>query len=403
VYVDTMLAEQRTNGATTVSAGQEGFPFLTFVAEVGSRFPEIVFFGRQAVSNDVVHALPGAASVAALPHYSRLSVKTAVTAATGTASAMWRHLTRVDHVWVFGPHPFGLLLVLLALVRRKRVTLGVRQDTLTYFASRLTSRGTRAAATMTGLRILNRLWIALSRVLDTTVVGSYVESSYGGPRERLFSMEISLIREADVISTPSMRNWSRLVEILTVGRLDPEKNPLLLLDAVAILEARSPGRYHLTWVGDGQLRDAMRDKASVLAVDRYLSLPGFVPVGPALLAYYRRAHVFVHVAVTEAFAQVLVEAQANGLPIIGTDVGGVHTVLDEGRAGILVPPGDAVALADAIEQLCASPDLRRRIVERGLTLAQQRTLERTAAAAADFLLEAGPSHDRHHRQASRPR
>src|SRR3712207_2942690 len=71
VYVDTTLAEQTTDGSTRVCAGQEGFPFLTVVAEVGSRFSEVVYFGRRPAREEVVHALPGTGSVAALPHYSR--------------------------------------------------------------------------------------------------------------------------------------------------------------------------------------------------------------------------------------------------------------------------------------------------------------------------------------------
>jgi glycosyltransferase involved in cell wall biosynthesis len=126
-------------------------------------------------------------------------------------------------------------------------------------------------------------------------------------------------------------------------------------------------------------------RARQLGLSDALRLPGFVPFGDPLLHQYTQSDIFVHIAVTEAMGQVLLEAHARGLPVIGTDVGGVRAVLDGGRAGMLVPPGEPAAVAIAIRDLAADADRRRTYAQCGLELAQERTLERTAARTATFL------------------
>jgi D-inositol-3-phosphate glycosyltransferase len=71
--------------------------------------------------------------------------------------------------------------------------------------------------------------------------------------------------------------------------------------------------------------------------------------------------------------------------VVATDVGGVRTALDDGRAGLLVPPADLEALVDAVLRISDDEALRRRLSERGLELARTRTLEAEAARVASFL------------------
>ncbi|WP_433793567.1 glycosyltransferase [Actinoplanes sp. CA-252034] len=384
VYVDTVVDISHGDGIPTVRTNAASLAFLTFVCEVGSGFPGLTIFARQSSAAGADFPLPGSPAVAGLPYYPAVSPSALAGNAVATVRAMWRHLDDVDHVWVFGPHPFGLLLVALAAVRRRRVTLGVRQETLAYFASRM-KPGARRIGLGVALRLMDASWRLLSRRLPTTVVGAGIEKAYGGPRTGLYPMSVSLVRHRDLMPAGPRRELTGPIELLAVGRLAPEKNPMLLLDALALLHSRRPDRFRLTWVGDGELRSAVRERTAELGIEDIVSLPGFVPIGRELMAYYRRADLFVLTSVTEGLPQALVEAQANAVPIVATDVGGVGVVLDDGRAGVLVPSRDATALAESIDGLVEDSARLSAMVQRGRELAETRTLEATSASAAAFL------------------
>ncbi|WP_412851823.1 glycosyltransferase family 4 protein [Ectothiorhodospira shaposhnikovii] len=77
----------------------------------------------------------------------------------------------------------------------------------------------------------------------------------------------------------------------------------------------------------------------------------------------RNAEMLVHVARHEPFGLVIIEAGATGLPVVATEVGGIPEIINDADFGLLVPPGDTRALADAIDKLLKSPDLRRSLGE----------------------------------------
>ena len=112
---------------------------------------------------------------------------------------------------------------------------------------------------------------------------------------------------------------------------------------------------------------------------------GHVPNGPELFKLYRASDVFVHVARTEGLPQVLTEAQAAGLPIVATDVGGVRAGLGGGDEALLVPPNDAEALAAAITRLASDSEVRANFRKLGIARARALTLERQAARVAAFI------------------
>ena len=133
------------------------------------------------------------------------------------------------------------------------------------------------------------------------------------------------------------------------------------------------------------MEEAIRERAAELGVTDRINLIGFVPFGPELLDLYRRAHAFVHVSMTEGVPKVLVEALGCATPIVATDVGGVRDVLDDGRAGLLIPPADLPALVAAIRRMSSDAALRERLVLRGLELAQELTLETQSQRVAGFI------------------
>jgi glycosyltransferase involved in cell wall biosynthesis len=114
-------------------------------------------------------------------------------------------------------------------------------------------------------------------------------------------------------------------------------------------------------------------------------LRGEVANGPELWRLYRAGHVFLHVSLTEGLPQVLCEAQAAGVPIVATAVGGVAEALGGGAAGLLVPPRDAVSAAAAVQRIADEPSLRRRLVAAALAAAERETLEDQLDRVAQFL------------------
>jgi glycosyltransferase involved in cell wall biosynthesis len=361
-------------------------PFFRFVSEVAESFDSFVVFAR-VVGTDASSerlCLPERTEVVELPDYGSLRRLHAVAgAAVRTGSSFWKGLSGVDVVWVFGPHPFELMIVLVAKLRRRRVVLGVRQDTPEYFRARLPSP--RWKPVLAAVRAMDGMHRLLARRIPATVVGTANAERYASKKGRILAMMPSLVREADVVSEPPERDWTGVLDLLTVGRIDAEKNPLLLVETLADVERARPGRFRLRWAGVGPLADDVRRRADELGIGDRVELLGYVPFGPELLAEYRRAHVFLHVSLTEGVPHVLVEALSSGTPIVATDVGGVRAALDDGAAGLLVPPDDAAALTTALFQLVDDDRLRSQLVEHGLGLARERTLESEAARVAAFL------------------
>lgn len=385
IYVDDVYRVSPLDGARRVSVDRA---FLLFACEVGRRVGTTVLFGRAKESPDPSdYVLPTDVSLVELPHYDNLRrLGQVVRATVGTVTGMWRGLDRVDTVWVFGPHPFALPLIAFAAARRKRIVLGVRQQTLAYHRSRLPGPLWKPALAVVWLsEVVYRL---LSRRVETTVVGPDIAARYNGSGH-LLTMTVSLVRAEDVVEAAPERDWSGEITLLTVGRLEPEKNPLLLLEALARLERETPGRYRLVWVGRGDLEQEVRQHADELGIGDRVELPGYVPFGPRLLDRYRSAHALVHVSRTEGVPQVLIEACAAGTPVVATDVGGVRATLAGGEAGLLVPPDDADALVAAIRRLSEDAGLRRAIAERGLAVARGATFEAEAEQVARFIAADG--------------
>jgi glycosyltransferase involved in cell wall biosynthesis len=382
IYLDDVYWVFEERGRRRISTDRS---FFLFLCEVGARFDRVVMFGR-TVYSDVPseYVLPAEIELVDLPHYANLRRLFEVLGAVrGSLTGFWRGLDRVDTLWVFGPHPFALLLVALALVRRKRVFLGVRQDSVPLYRTRLPALRWRPAIVV--LQGLDNLYRVLSRRLPTTVQGEELAIRYGGLRPNLLAITESVVRARDVVAAPPERDWSQQIELLTVGRLETEKNPLLLVEALARLESERPGRFRLTWVGRGPLDEAVRGRAAELGVLDRIDFRGYVPFDGGLLDLYRMAHIFVHVSLSEGMPKVILEALAAGTPIVATDVGGVKAALGGGTAALLVPPDDLEALVTAVLRVSEEAEVRGRLVRRGLELASRLTLEAQAESVARFM------------------
>jgi glycosyltransferase involved in cell wall biosynthesis len=156
----------------------------------------------------------------------------------------------------------------------------------------------------------------------------------------------------------------------TVGRLVEVKGQVHLIDAVARLVDEGLDVTLTVW-GEGPLRADLEARAAKLGAR--CRLPGATDRVPDVLA---DLDVFVLPSLSEAMPITLLEAAAAGLPLVVTSSGGASTLLEAGAGGLVVPPADPAALADALRQLATqSPEARanlgaasRRTVEAGFSI-----------------------------------
>ena len=147
--------------------------------------------------------------------------------------------------------------------------------------------------------------------------------------------------------------------VVSVGRYAEEKNQALLLDALSRLAPTRP-RLRALLVGTGPLKAELSDRIGQLGLEGVVQLTGTRLDAVDLVA---AADVFVLSSDREGLPVALLEAMAVGCPVVATAVGGVPGVVEDGESGLLVPPGDAPALAAAIERLLDDPQLRSLLAE----------------------------------------
>lgn len=148
--------------------------------------------------------------------------------------------------------------------------------------------------------------------------------------------------------------------VASVGRLAPQKNHALLLEAFARIADAT--RARLVLVGDGPLRDQLERRAADLGIRTRVQFTGQVS-NP--YPYMQQARVFVLPSLKEGFPLALLEALALGSAVVASSCShGPVEILEEGRSGVLVPPGDADALGRAIADLLEDDARRESLVSR---------------------------------------
>ncbi|MFJ8634584.1 glycosyltransferase family 4 protein [Streptomyces sp. NPDC093568] len=275
----------------------------------------------------------------------------------------WLRRTRAEVVNVHAPVPgLGDLAVAVA---------GRRPTVLTYHAGSM-HKGEADSGTadrLIGLyerAVLPRVFARARRL----VAVSPVSLADGHPHTVRISPGVDTDR-----FTPGEPASRRPRTIVYVGRMDRSsawKGVDVLVRAFARL-AREVPDARLRLVGDGDALPGLRALAAELGVADRLQTPGGLS-GEALTDAVRTAAVLALPSLGEAesFGMALVEAMACATPVVGSDVGGIPHVVDEGETGLLVPPGDPDALAAACAKLLADGDLADRMGAAGRRTAEER-------------------------------
>ncbi len=156
--------------------------------------------------------------------------------------------------------------------------------------------------------------------------------------------------------------------VSTVTQLRPGKGVDTLIDALPAVVARHRDAQ-LVIVGDGPLRSELQAQADRHGVGDAVHFLGEHPNPGAVL---RASDIFVLPSWAESFPYVILEAMADGLPIVATDVGGIAEALVDGKSGLLVSPRDHVRLARGLVALLDDPGLRARLAGNAGDVVRQR-------------------------------
>ena len=181
--------------------------------------------------------------------------------------------------------------------------------------------------------------------------------------------------------------------LVTIGRLEGIKGFPYLVQACAILNARGVP-FTCDIIGEGSLRAVLEQAISANGLEGSVRLRGALSQHQVRTAL-AGAQVFVLPSVQtpdgnqDGIPVALMEAMALGLPVISTRVSGIPELVVDGVSGLLVAPGDAVALADAIERLLNDPALRELLSRQGSAAVRARhDISRSVAQMQEIFSEA---------------
>jgi glycosyltransferase involved in cell wall biosynthesis len=164
-----------------------------------------------------------------------------------------------------------------------------------------------------------------------------------------------------------------------VAALVPHKGQRYLIDAAHLVVQHAPDTRFVI-LGEGELREHLEKQVHEHHLEKHVLLPGF---RTDVLGCIKAFDLFVMSSVTEGLGTSLLDAMAAARPIVATTAGGIPEIVEDGVNGLLVPPRDARALADAILRALRDADLRRRLGDAGFARVNERfTVERMVAQTA---------------------
>ena len=184
--------------------------------------------------------------------------------------------------------------------------------------------------------------VAISHEIQTMMVSAY----------KLKSLPELIYNPVDIARYNIPRIDHSGINLVTAGRLTPQKNQALLIDTVEKIVKEHPD-VSLTVLGDGQLRNQLEEQVKKLSLNNSVRFMGNVS---NVENYFSESDIFVLSSDYEGLPLVILEAMAAGLPIVSTNVGGIKDIVTDN--GVLVAPNDSEALYCAIKDLINNKDYR---------------------------------------------
>ena len=221
-------------------------------------------------------------------------------------------------------------------------------------------------------RILRRLMYPFAKglIFQTQQAASFFPASQQ-------KKGIVLPNPLDSSRLPAVYQGEREKTVVSAGRMEPQKNFTLLVEAFALFYKNHPD-YKLVIYGEGGKRQKLEALAAEKLPDGAWSFPGRVDDLPERIG---RCGIFALSSDFEGVPNVLIEAMAVGTPAVSTDCapGGAAELIENDKNGLIVPVGDVDALAQALAYMADHPAEAARMAENAILIRQKLDVEKVAA------------------------
>lgn len=255
------------------------------------------------------------------------------------AAYLRRHAVRLVHCFDFYSNVVGVPAARLA---RTPVVIASQRD-----MGNLRSRGQQSLHSMV-------LELATHILVNSDAIAARLAHTRAARRHRLEMVPNGVdLGRFEPVAAANGAAAAAVTTIATLANLRPEKGLVQLVEAAAIVTRRAPHARFAIW-GDGPLRTDLEARIRSLGLTDRVEMRGATREPAQAL---RQCQIFVLASLSEASSNVVLEAMATGLPVVGTRVGGIPGLVDDLRTGLLVPPDNAPALAEAILRLVETPAL----------------------------------------------
>jgi glycosyltransferase involved in cell wall biosynthesis len=276
-----------------------------------------------------------------------------------TALVLWRTIGQADivHSSIGGwPYPLGWLANPIAQVRGKKRLVIVESAAWRTADKKGTIVPLRRRLEIAVYELLARRWCSTAD-LSFYTQPAYLAQFHGGAKRPAYVKPASWVKAEDVLGDTQARalwdeKMKRPVRFLFAGRLVVEKGVRILLEAVEKLAAAGMhGTIHV--IGQGPLRNEVAAKAQ----SHPFGLIYFEPIsyGGPFLTFLQQYHAVVVPSLSDEQPRIVFDAAARAVPILASETDGLRPHVENGRTGLLIPPGDPRALAEAMAQWVDKP------------------------------------------------
>jgi glycosyltransferase involved in cell wall biosynthesis len=351
--------------------------FIKFVTSFSPYFDKIIFCDPVAPEEKTqAYVLDfSKAEVCPLPYFSLYSLWRKPIIFHRIYRLIRDNIHHWDLIWLHAPHPVSLIFAYLCRKTDKRFFLFVRQNLRVYVGYR--NRGLKRILAVLVASVLENVFRRLSQRTLTFTVGKEIFETYQRNGNPVYETAVSLVSEKDIaraVPRPMPRD-SDQIRLLSVGRLDPEKGIIYLIDAVDRLLADGHMDIILRLVGTGAEEPSLRQEVNKRGLAQHVTFLGHVKHDDHLLDLYRGSDIFILPSLTEGWPQTLFEAMGCGIPIVATKVGGIPDLVKDGENGLLVNPASSRDICKALHKLIRNPELADRLVVNGFATARKHTID----------------------------